>query len=161
MQEDFVRELSIRFLPQFEGRKNELIPILQLIQAKCGYVPEEAMSLIAGFLNVTRGQIHSVATFYSHFRLAPPGKRRVSVCRGTACHIRGAPQILEETQILLGIREGETTSDQEYTLESVACIGCCALAPCMRINKDVHGELTTGKVRRLLDSTAKAKSDVQ
>lgn len=161
MQEDFVRELSIKVLPQFEGRKNELIPILQLIQAKCGYVPEEAISLIAGFLNVARGQVHSVASFYSHFRLAPPGKRRVAVCRGTACHIRGAPQILEETQRLLCITEGETTPDREYTLESVACIGCCALAPCIRINRDVHGELTAGKVRKLLDSTAKGKDDVR
>lgn len=161
MQDDIVREMSIKVLPQFAGRKNELIPILQLIQAKYGYVPEEAISLTAGFLNVARGQIYSVASFYSHFRLAPPGKRRVAVCRGTACHIRGAPQILEETQRLLGIREGETTPDHEYTLESVACMGCCALAPCIRINRDMHGELTAEKVSRLIDSIDKGKGNVQ
>jgi len=95
------------------------------------------------------GNIYSISSFYSHFRLTPIGRQHITVCRGTACHVRGAPQILSELEREIGIAEGETSDDLEYTLESVACIGCCALAPCLKVNVDVHGEMTAQKVEGL------------
>lgn len=161
MEEELEQELFRKILPFFEGKRSELIPILQQVQASFGYLPEEAISPITTFLNITEGQVYSVASFYDEFRLTPLGRNRVTVCRGTACHIRGAPQILEETEKLLDLKEGETTSDQEYTLESVACIGCCALAPCIRINRDVHGEMTPEKMRELFLAPNGGDQDAQ
>ncbi|MFC1848133.1 NADH-quinone oxidoreductase subunit NuoE [Chloroflexota bacterium] len=147
MQEEFEQELFRQVLFSFEGKAEKLIPILHRVQDNYGYLPEEAISPIATFLNITAGQVYSVASFYDEFRLTPLGKNRVTVCRGTACHIRGAPQILESIEQLIDIKDGETRDDLEYTLESVACIGCCALAPCLKINRDVHGEVSLEKVR--------------
>ena len=144
-QEERVREI----LASYEGESSKLVPILLDVQASIGYLPGEAIELIAGFLNIAEGEIYSVATFYAQFRLTPLGRQRVTVCRGTACHIRGAPQILGKIEESIGIKEDETTSDLEYTLETVACIGCCALAPCIRINQAVHGEMTPGKADEL------------
>ncbi|MCD5402094.1 NADH-quinone oxidoreductase subunit NuoE [candidate division NPL-UPA2 bacterium] len=144
-EERLLREI----LSFYKGRRSELIPILLRVQANFGYLPERARRLIASFLNITEGEVYSVASFYAQLRLLPLGRQRVTVCRGTACHIRGAPQILREIEKAIGIKEGETTADLEYTLETVACIGCCALAPCLRINRDVHGEMTPEKVREI------------
>jgi len=144
-EERLLREV----LSFYKGQQGELIPILLQVQANFGYLPEKARRLIARFLSITEGQVYSIASFYSQFRLVPLGKKRVTICRGTACHIRGAPHIIEETEEVLGLKEGETSSDLEYTLETVACFGCCALAPCIRINRDVHGEMTSEKVREL------------
>jgi NADH-quinone oxidoreductase subunit E len=93
--------------------------------------------------------VFGVASFYAQFRLKPTGKNRVMVCRGTACHVRGAPQILEEVGRQLGIEDGESTEDLEFSLETVACIGCCALAPCIMVNDDVHGRLNMKKVGKI------------
>ena len=140
---------------------SDLIPILLEVQADFSYLPEEAIELIASFLNIAEGEIYSVASFYAQFRLTPIGRQRVTVCRGTACHIRGAPQILRQIEEEIGIQEGETSSDLEYTLETVACIGCCALAPCLKINQDVHGELTPGKTEQLLLALNKGEPDAR
>ncbi len=161
MEEELEEQLLMEILSFYEGKRSELIPILLEVQANFGYLPEEAILLIASLLNIAEGQIHSVASFYTQFRLAPLGRQRVTVCRGTACHIRGAPQILREIETTVGIKEGETTSDLEYTLETVACVGCCALAPCIRINNNVHGEMTPGKVRELFFALNKGEPDVQ
>ncbi len=144
-EEKLLREI----LSLYKGRRGELIPILVQVQANFGYLPEKARKLIASFLNIPEGQLYSVASFYAQLRLEPLGRQRVTVCRGTACHIRGAPQILRKIESAIGIKEGETRSDMEYTLESIACIGCCALAPCLRVNNKVHGEMTPGKVGEL------------
>ena len=123
------------------------------VQANFGYLPKEAILLLTSFLNVGEGQIYSIASFYAQFRLTPLGRQRVTVCRGTACHIRGTPRVLGGIEKVLAIKEGETTPDLEYTLETVACLGCCALAPCLKVNNDVHGEMTQEKVKELfLDS---------
>jgi len=159
MQEEVEQELFREVLSSFEGKAEKLIPILHRVQDNYGYLPEEAVSPIATFLSITVGQVYSVASFYDEFRLTPLGRNRVTVCRGTACHIRGAPQILESMEQLLEIKDGETRDDLEYTLESVACIGCCALAPCMRVNRDVHGEMTLDKVRGLLSVADDGKRD--
>jgi NADH-quinone oxidoreductase subunit E len=132
-----------------KGKKGDLIPILQRIQAEFGYLPEEAMAKAAEATGLTESKVFGVASFYAQFRFTPVGRNRVMVCRGTACHVKGAPQILAELERVLGIKEGETTLDLEYTLESVACIGCCGLAPCIMINKDVHGRLTPKKLREI------------
>jgi NADH-quinone oxidoreductase subunit E len=129
--------------------KGDLIPILQRIQAEFGYLPEEAMIKVAESTGLTESKVFGVASFYAQFRFTPIGRNRVMVCRGTACHVKGAPRILEELERVLGIKEGETTPDLEYTLESVACLGCCGLAPCITINKDVHGRLTPKEVREI------------
>lgn len=139
-----------KILVSYQGKRSELLPILREIQATFSYLPEAAMLKVARFLGIPESQLYSIASFYSHFRLTPLGRKRVSVCRGTACHIRGAPQVFEEAGRLLGVKESETTPDWEYTLETVACIGCCALAPCLRVNDEVHGEVTPKKVRELL-----------
>jgi len=150
---DELEENTIRdILSFYSGSKSDLIPILLGVQEKFNYLPEEATQQIASFLNITEGELHSVATFYNQFRMTPVGRYRITVCRGTACHIRGAPQILDEIEKTIGIKEGETSSDLEYTLESVACICCCALAPCMKINDNVHGELTLQKVGEVLSA---------
>jgi NADH-quinone oxidoreductase subunit E len=132
-----------------KGKKSDVIPMLQRIQAEFGYIPEEAMAKVAESTGLTESKVFGVASFYAQFRFTPIGRNRIMLCRGTACHVKGAPQILAELERVLGIKEGETTPDLEYTLESVACIGCCGLAPCITTNKDVHGRLTPKAVRGL------------
>lgn len=138
-------ELLEQILASYRGERGELVPLLQEVQENLGYIPEKAMLDIGRFIGIPESHVYSVASFYAQFRLLPLGRRRVAVCRGTACHIRGAPKILKTVEKVIGLKEGETSEDLEYTLETVACIGCCALAPCIRINKDVHGEMTPEK----------------
>ena len=159
--DDLAEELLREILSFYRGKTGELIPILLEVQANFGYLPEEAIQLIASFLNIAEGEIHSVASFYAQFRLAPLGKQRVTVCRGTACHIRGARDILGEIERTVGLKEGETTFDLEYTLETVACIGCCALAPCVRINNNVHGEMTPEKAKQLFPTFSQGELHVR
>jgi len=160
VEEELEEELLREILSFYKGRRGELIPILLEVQLNFSYLPEDAIQLIASFLNIAEGEVYSVASFYARFRLAPLGRQRVTICRGTACHIRSAPKILEEIEKTVGIKEGETTSDLEYTLESVACIGCCALAPCLRINNNVHGEMTPEKTRELFPALNKGEQGV-
>jgi len=143
-------------LASFTGEKAELIPILQKVQGVFGYLPEDAMSRIAQFVNVPECTVFGVATFYAQFKLVPTGRNIVRVCRGTACHVRGGARILKEVQKHLGIKQGESTPDLEYALETVACIGACALAPTMTINNETYGEMTTRKVGEIFN----AKSEV-
>jgi NADH-quinone oxidoreductase subunit E len=134
----------------YEGRRDELIPILQEVQETYGYLSEEAIAAIARFARVPEANVYAVATFYAQFRFTPIGKQHITVCRGTACHVRGAPRILETLQKQLGIEEGETTEDREYSLETVACIGACGLSPCLTINKQVEAKVTPKRVTGLL-----------
>ncbi len=138
-----------RILSSYQGTQDELIPILQRVQAEFGYLPEEAMSKVAEFCRVTESKVFGISSFYAQFRFAPLGRMQITTCRGTACHVRGAPQILDEVKRQLGIEEGETTPDLEYSLETVACIGCCALAPCLVINGKVESKMTAKKVKEL------------
>ena len=139
----------------YKGNRLELIQIMQDVQEMFGYLPEEALLEIAAFTRVPTSQVYGTASFYSQFKFSPRGRREVLVCRGTACHVRGAPRILDETEQLLGIKEGETTPDLEYTLETVACIGCCSLAPCLMLDGEVMADLTAQKVRDLFAKEAK------
>ena len=127
-----------------------LIPLLHEIQQVQGYIPPEAIPRIAAGLGLFPSQVQGVISFYTQFYTEPRGKNIVRVCRGTACHVRGAKTILKLVKQELSIEEGETTPDLEYTLETVACIGVCALAPNIVINKDTHGHMNPKKVARLL-----------
>jgi NADH-quinone oxidoreductase subunit E len=143
-------------LASFRGEKAELIPILQRAQQEFRYLSDDAMRRIARFLKVPEGVVYGVATFYAQFKFAPMGKKVIRVCRGTACYVRGSTRIIEEIEKRLGIKAGETTPDMEYTLETVACIGACALAPTMTIDGEVHGKMTTRKVAEVLGDRTKA-----
>jgi NADH-quinone oxidoreductase subunit E len=140
------------------GEKHELITILQETQDKFRYLPAAAMKEISGFLNVPESTIYGVSTFYAQFKLTPLGKKVIRVCRGTACHVRGSGKVLAEVEKRLGIKAGETTLDMEYTLETVACIGACALAPTMTIDNETYGKMTTKKVAEVLgDKSSKTE----
>ena len=150
MEPDIKKQLD-DILSQYQGDSSDLIPILQEAQERFGYLPEEVMTGIAKFLRLPASNVYGVSTFYAQFKFVPMGKKVVRVCRGTACHVRGADKILQEFERKLCIKPGETTEDREYTLETVACIGACALAPTLTVNKDVKGKMTTQKVREMLD----------
>ncbi len=138
------------------GERSDLIPILQEVQAKFGYLPEEAMQHVARFVRVPLSQVYGVATFYALFRLTPGGKRTIRVCQGTACHVQGGPKILDVVKDTLKVTPGGTTPDGNFTLEVVSCIGACALAPNMTIDKEVYGQLTPVKVAQILAKETKA-----
>ena len=138
----------------FEGKPDELIPILQKVQEKSGYLPEDAMFEVARFIGVPESSVYAVATFYAQFRFTPVGRTHVVVCRGTACHVRGAPRILQALEKQLGIAAGETSDDLEYSLETVACIGACGLSPCITVNQKVEAKLTPKKVAKLFHDEA-------
>jgi len=140
-------------LESYERRPESLISLLQAVQGELGYLPPEVLGAVARHARVPRSRVYGVASFYSQFRFNPVGRQRVAVCRGTACHVRGARLILEELERTLGIREGQTTEDMEYSLETVACIGCCGLSPCISVNDDVSAKLTPKKVRNLFKKT--------
>jgi NADH:ubiquinone oxidoreductase subunit E len=132
-----------------------LIPLVQEIQEKVGYIPPEVIPRIAGALGLFPSQVQGVVSFYSQLYTHPRGKNIVRVCRGTACHVRNGKSILKLVRQHLGIDEGQTTEDMEYTLETVACIGVCALAPNMMINKDTYGNMNPKKVARLFGGSKK------
>ncbi len=133
-------------LSRYSGKGDELVPILQEVQEQFGYLPAEAMQQTAKFLHIPDSTVFGVATFYAQFKFTPTGKRIVKVCRGTACYVRGGVRILREVEKQLGVKPGETTDDLEYSLETIACFGSCALAPVVVIDKTVHGRMTTKKV---------------
>ncbi len=133
--------------PQGRG---QLIPLLQMAQKTLGYLPDEALSLVADYLAVTRSEVYGVASFYNQFRFNPPGRNPVKVCMGTACHVRGGEIILENFERKLEIREGETTEDREFSIERVACVGCCALAPVALVGETLHGHMAPSKVEGLV-----------
>ncbi len=143
-------------LSRYSGSKEELIPLLQEAQAEFRYLPSEVMLKIARFLRVPESTVYGVITFYSQFKMVPSGRNIIRVCRGTACHVRGGARILREAERRLGVKAGETTEDMEYTLETVACIGACALAPTMMIEKETYGQMTTKKVAEVFGDRSKA-----
>ncbi len=159
MEADFKKKID-HILSKFSRNRDNLIPILQEVQQEFGYLPEESMQSIADFLHLSSSTVYNVATFYTQFKLVPSGKRIIRVCRGTACHVRGGDRILREAEKKLGIKPGETTDDWEYTLETVACIGACALAPTMTVDNETHGQMTTKKVAEVFDGREeKGQSD--
>ena len=130
--------------------RDSLISILQDVQALYHYLPEHSLKAVARELDIPLIRVYGVATFFKAFSLEPRGEHTVCVCLGTACHVRGAPAILDETERQLGIKAGETTADMTYSLETVNCLGACALGPLMVIDGEYQGQMTTAKVRKSL-----------
>ena len=137
-------------LAKYEGVKGALIPILQEVQSLYNYLPKDALKYVAAQTGTPIAQIYGVVTFYSQFHLNPRGRNIIRVCQGTACHVRGGKTILQALEKELDIKAGHTTDDLRFTLETVACIGACGLAPVMQVNEDPHGRLTPDKLKAIL-----------
>ncbi len=150
-----VKEQLDELLSRYSGESGNLIPILQEAQDRFGYLPRQVMQEIAKFLSLPESTVYGVGTFYAQFKFVPTGKRMVKVCRGTACHVRGGARLLREVEKRLGVKPGETTDNLEYTLETIACFGSCALAPVIVIDKNVYGRMTTTKVGHILADSEK------
>ena len=138
-------------LAHYNGVKGALIPVLQEAQGAYGFLPKDIISRIADTLKIPVSQVYGVVTFYSQFHLNPRGRNIIRVCQGTACHVRGAKAVLKALDDELRIAPGQTTTDERFTLETVACLGACGLAPVLMINDDTHGRLTPETVCKLLD----------
>jgi NADH:ubiquinone oxidoreductase subunit E len=143
----------------YRGRRWALIPLAEDIQANVGYIPPEAVPVIADALGLFPSQVQAVVTFYSQLYTTPRGKNIVKVCRGTACHVRGGKSILKLVKQHLGIDEGETTDDMEYTLETVACIGVCALAPNVVVNTNIYGNTNPKKIAAIFGHYGGSRHD--
>jgi NADH-quinone oxidoreductase E subunit len=135
---------------KFDGHEGALIPLLQSAQDTYGYVPEKAMHYISNVTGIPAAEIYGVVTFYAQFRTRPLGKNIIRVCNGTACHVNGVKMLYNTLQEELGINYEETTNDGVFSLVSVACLGCCSLAPVLTINGEVFGRLTAAKTRKII-----------
>lgn len=139
-----------QLLVDYEPCRENLIAILHGLQQVYGFLSTDNLEKIAGYLGISLSVVYGVATFYTQFRFTPPGKHRLRVCRGTACHVKGTGEVLAELEKRLGIKPGETTEDGRYSLETEACFGSCALAPVVVYGEQVHGRMTPTKVNDLL-----------
>lgn len=148
-EEDMLADIAER-LEGYGKERGDLIPILQSIQERHQYLAPETIRMVAEHLEIATCDVYGVATFYNQFRFHPPGKHQIKVCLGTACHVRGGDIILENFERKLGIKDGETTPDREFSVERVACVGCCALAPVAVIDDSVQGNMAPSKVEGLL-----------
>ncbi|MFO7931301.1 MAG: NADH-quinone oxidoreductase subunit NuoE [Thermodesulfobacteriota bacterium] len=155
----FDREKLHEIIEDYRDTKWALIPLLQDVQEEFGFIPPESIEPIADTLNMFASQVQGVITFYSGFSLKPKGRCVLRVCRGTACHVKGSRSILRLVKKELGLEEGETSSDYQFTLETVACLGACFLAPTMMVNKDYFGRLNPTKVVSVLGEYRKDKED--
>ena len=151
IQKDMLEKIYSRF----SGSSDQLIPIMEEAQNVFGYLSSEVMKEIARFLKIPESKVYGVATFYALFRLSPRGENMVRVCRGTACHVKGGPYILQEVEKRLGIKAGETGADMKFSLETISCFGSCALAPIMVINDTVYGRMTPAKVEETISDSSK------
>jgi NADH-quinone oxidoreductase subunit E len=137
-------------LEHFDAGRHNLIPVLQAVQEVLGYIPPEVISTVAHHLGVYASEVSGVITFYAQFYTTPRGRNVVRVCRGTACHVRGGRTVLQAAMKSTGLKDGETSEDLRYTLETVACLGACALSPVMVVNKTYYGKLNAGRIDVLL-----------
>ena len=153
-----VEEVEIDYLEldniieeEFNKDPENLIMIIQAIQRRYNYLPKPTLTYLATKIAVPLSQIYGVATFYSTFSLEPRGRNIISICLGTACHVRGGERVRERIAGSLDIADGETTEDMRYTIETVRCIGCCSLGPVIKINEDMHGHISSDQVDNILD----------
>jgi NADH-quinone oxidoreductase subunit E len=138
-------------LDRYPDTPDVLIQLLLDVQGEMNWISKESVQAISRKLNVPMSQIYRIASFYTAMSLEPRGRNVVSVCMGTACHVRGAPKIMDKMEYTLGVRAGETTSDMKYTLERVNCLGCCAMGPVVTVNKDYYSKLNPAKVKEVLE----------
>jgi len=137
-------------IKEYPSKPSSLIPVLQESQEKFGYLPRDVMEMIGEYLGLPLSKVYGVATFYAQFRFEPLGDHVIKACHGTACHVKGAEKITETIENELDIKTGETTEDGAFTLERVACLGCCSLAPVIMVDDTAHGNLTRDKVKDVL-----------
>jgi len=135
-----------------------VIPVLQEIQDAYGYVPPVAIERIAENMGIHASEIYGIVTFYGQFRLQPIGKNLIKVCHGTACHLSGAERIAQALALAVGTKEGKTSQDGQFTVERVACLGCCSLAPCIMLNGEVHGRLTPGAISKIVSQVEETET---
>ena len=140
-----------KIIEKYKGKVGAVISSLEAVQEIYGYLPREVLEKISEKLDVHLSRLFSLATFYSAFTLTPRGKHTVHVCLGTACHVRGGARILKGLSHKLGVKPGDTTEDKNYTLETVRCIGCCSLAPVVKVDNDAYGYNTVDKIQGILD----------
>ena len=149
--EDDIKQQMREVLSPFKGRQGIIIPALQAIQEKFGYLPAMSMEEIGQVAGMSANTVYGVASFYSQFRFTKPGEHMIKVCLGTACHVRGAMGIVDSLERRIGVKSGETSSDGKFTLEEVRCFGSCALAPVMVVDDDVYGSVTATKAEEIVD----------
>ncbi len=137
-----VRSMVEAITAPWKGKHGGVIPVLQETQKQVGFLSREAMEVVSEELGVPLAELYGVATFYAQFHLKPRGRHIIRVCRGTACHVRGSAKIMDKIMSMLKVKENGTTEDLRFTLEPVACLGCCGLAPVVMIDEDTHGRLT-------------------
>jgi NADH-quinone oxidoreductase subunit E len=140
-----------RILEEFQVEPGSVIPILQRVQETFGYIAPQALEKVSAYLKLTENEVYGVASFYSQFRFIPKGRHSITVCLGTACHVRGGGILLEALERHLQIKTGECTADKRFDLEAVACLGCCALAPIIKIDGDIYGNMAVIKIKELLE----------
>ena len=138
-------------IDKYNADKGQLISILQVVQSELYYLPKEALIQVSDTMGIPLSQVYSVATFFKAFSLTPRGKHLINLCLGTACHVRGASKVLEQIERSLKISRGETTGDYKFTLETVNCMGCCALGPVVNIDGEYFGQMSAGKVDSILN----------
>lgn len=143
-------------LGEYAGNREDLIPILQKVQYAEGFISPEAVTQISHMLRISENEIYGVATFYTQFHFHPPGEHHIYVCMGTACHVRGGEQLVNTLEYRLGIQAGETTEDKKYDLNRVACLGCCALAPVVKIDEKIYSQMSVLRLRDVLDEYDKS-----
>ena len=154
---DSVREEKVEeIIREYDSSRDSLISILQDVQSEYRYLPESILKLVARKLDLPLIQVYGVATFFKAFSLKPRGKHLLSVCLGTACHVRGAPAVLDEVERKLCIEPGETSEDMQFTLETVNCLGACALGPIMVMDGEYHGQMVPGKVQATINRYKKS-----
>lgn len=148
---DEIRNKTRQIVEPWRNKSGGLVPILQKVQQDIGYLPEAALETISRELKIPPSEIYGVATFYAQFHLKPRGRHIIRVCRGTACHVRGSLKILNRVKEITGADENETTEDLRFTLEPVACLGACGLAPVIMVDSQTFGRLTPDMVQGILD----------
>jgi len=136
---------------EFAGVPADLVPVLQRTQEAFGYLSPDAVRRVARWLKLSESDVFGVATFYAQFRFSPPGRHRLRVCLGTACHVKGGVQMLETLERRLQVSAGQTTPDGEYDLERVVCLGCCALAPVVTMDESIYGQMSVLRLQGILD----------
>ena len=151
MGEDRIREMSIeKIIKKYPADRRYLLAMMQDIQKEFNFLPKESLGLMAGYVNLPQAKVYSMATFYKAFRMVPKGRYCIKVCDGTACHIKGSNILIDQIYQLLNIMPGETTPDGEFSLETVNCLGACAIAPVMLVNGKVHAKVTSGKLAEII-----------
>jgi NADH:ubiquinone oxidoreductase subunit E len=158
MNEVSISEDTVKtIVEKYHGDKSALISILQDVQKEYAFLPKDALSLLSEAMEIPLSRVYEVSTFYNSFSLVPRGKHLIEVCAGTACHVKGGPKLRSRLETELNIECGETTEDKMFTLEEVRCLGCCSLAPVIKVDGDIHAYLEEGKIPGILENYKKER----